>query len=86
VGSVRFARAALRARNFDHTAALNAEWRGLMIAHDPVARDGTPSGHLPSKLRGAPRLSRTLQRRERRNRARHAILRKLDTMLAMPRG
>jgi len=57
-----------------------------MIAYDLVVRHGARGAHLPSKLEGALRLSRTRRRRERRNRARHAILRKLDTMLASVRG
>jgi len=53
-----------------------------MIAYRLVARDGVRSAHSPPRVRRGLQVSRTPQRRERRNRARHAILRKLDMMPA----
>ena len=53
-----------------------------MIAYRLVARDGVRSAHSPPRVRRGLQVSRTPQRQERRNRARHAILRKLDMMPA----
>jgi hypothetical protein len=57
-----------------------------MIAHFPAKGDSARSTHLPFGLSRGLRVPRVTQRRERRDRARHAIHRKLDLVLAPARA